>query len=274
MIRFYLSLFVFAYSITPCFSLQAQTDYRIGPEDVIQISVYEEPDLSLEIRVSADGHITYPLLGRVEVAGLTPQELEQKLIELLEKDFLVDPQVSVVIKGYGNIYVIGEVRQPGPYQLSPNMTLMTALALAGGITDAATQDQVRVVRHAGESREIFEISLSDITQEGMREKDIQLKPNDVVLVRKSASGNVYVLGQVIKPGEYPMKDKLTVVEAISLAGGLTKVAAPNRTRVIRVEDGVKKVIKVPVNKILQSGEKKRDVVLKSDDVIVVPESFF
>jgi polysaccharide export outer membrane protein len=200
--------------------------------------------------------------------------LEQKLEELLAKDYLVDPQVSVVIKGYGSIYIIGEVRQPGPYQLSPNMTLMTALALAGGITESATPDQVRVIRHEGGAREVFEISLSDITQEGIKEKDLPLKPNDVVLVRKSASGNVYVLGQVVRPGEYPLQDNLTVVEAITLAGGLTKVAAPNRTRIVRVEDGVKRIIKVPVNKILEKGDKKKDVVLQSDDVIMVPESFF
>jgi polysaccharide export outer membrane protein len=198
------------------------------------------------------------------------------LTELLEKDYLVSPQVSVIIKGYGQIYVVGEVNEPGPYPMQPNMTLMTALALAGGITDSA-QDLVRVIRQADGIQELIDIPLSDIRDKGLVEKDIKLRPHDVIQVGRSVKGEketyVYILGQVNKPGEYLFKDKLTVVEAVTLAGGLTKIAAPNRTRVIRVESGSKKAIKVNIGKILK-GDKKRDIVLQPDDVVMVPESFF
>ena len=260
-----------------CFSLsslsvRAQTDYKIGPEDVLQIAVYEEEDLSLDVRVSSEGFITYPLLGRIEVADLTVHELESKITELLGQDYLVNPQVTVFIKEYSNVFISGEVNKPGQYSLVPNTTLMTALSMSGGLTEFADRNRVVVIRKEGESKKVFEISILDITEQGLKEKDIELKPNDVIQVKRYE--NVYVLGQVNKPGEYILKGKLTVVEAISLAGGLTKIAAPNKTRVIRNENGVQKVIEIPVGDILKTGDQRQDVVLDAKDVIMVPESFF
>ena len=251
-----------------------ESDYRVGSEDVLKVSVYDEPDLSLEVRVSSDGIITYPLLGRVKVGGLTIPEVEKALLDLLGKDYLVNPQVTVFVQEYGTIYVIGEVHTPGPYPLKPHMSLMSALAMAGGITDLAALDKVIVIRKEGDSKQVIEVSVDEMTNGGLKGKDIVLRPYDVIQVKKSSGKNIYILGQVTKPGEYELKESLTVVEAISLAGGLTKISAPNRTRVIRVEDGKKTVIKVPVNSILKSGNKKEDVTLQADDVVMVPESFF
>lgn len=250
----------------------AQTDYQIGPEDVLIIHVYEEEDLSIEVRVSSDGYITYPLLGRVQAVGLTVYEVEQKLVDLLAKDYLVNPQVTVFVKEYSSIYVLGEVHKPGPYNLVPNTTLMKAISMAGGLTEFADQDRILVIRKVENKKNVFEISLSEITEEGLKEKDIKLNPTDVIQVKRYE--NIYVLGQVNKPGEYVLKEELSVVESISLAGGFTKIAASNKVRVIRKEKGMQHVVEVPVADILKSGNTDKDVILKPNDVVMIPESFF
>lgn len=247
-------------------------EYVISANDTLEIVVFGEPDLSITTKVPVDGNINFPLLGSVKAAGLTVRELEREIFQLLEKDYLVSPQVSIFVKEYGKISVsvLGQVRMPGTYQVRDNFTFSQAVALVSGFTDAADTSNVKLVRLEGNGKRTYEINAEEVLKNIAA--DIPLKAEDTIIVEEL--GKFSIVGQVIRPGVYTLKKGLTVVEAISQAGGFTPIAAQNSTRVVRVTSGAKKVIPVPVASIIKSGDASRDVSLQEDDTIIVPESFF
>jgi len=159
--------------------------YVIGINDLLEISVYEEKDLSKTVRVSPDGTIAYPLIGNIQVAGLTARGLEEKLTELLEKDYLVNPQVSVFIKEYAKVSVLGQVKKPGAYELRTGMTAVDAIALAGGFTDIAAGNGTKVIRTRGNKKEVRQVPVESILKGGSSSQDVLLEPNDTVVVPES-----------------------------------------------------------------------------------------
>ncbi|MDD5495833.1 MAG: polysaccharide export protein [Candidatus Omnitrophica bacterium] len=163
----------------------APPEYHISVNDVIEISVYEEKDLSKTVRVSNDGTITYPLLGTISVLGLTPQQLERKLTELLEKDYLVNPMVNVFIKEYAKVFVMGQVKKPGAYELKAGMTAVQAIAIAGGMSELASPNGTKVIRKRGGKERVFNIPVDSILKSGDRSRDVTLEPNDTVVVPES-----------------------------------------------------------------------------------------
>lgn len=245
-------------------------EYKIGVNDILEIRVYEEPDLSKTTRVASDGTISFPLLGDIKTAGLTARELEKNLTELLARDYLVNPHVSVFVKEYAKISILGQVVKPGTYEIKGGLTLTQAISMAGGFTDIADTSKVSLIRVVAGEKETNEIDLGQILERSA--PDIEINGNDTIIV--SEGGQVFVVGQVTRPGAYRLKRGLTVVDVISLAGGLTQIAAPNGTKVIREENGGKKTYVVPVSSILRGGDKSKDIALKANDTIVIPESFF
>ncbi|SIS74990.1 MAG: polysaccharide export protein [Thalassolituus maritimus] len=125
--------------------LATENAYRLGAGDLISISVYDEPDLSLELRIGLSGTVSYPLLGDIEVTGLSPKELEIRLVERLRGPYLVDPSVTVSIMEYRPFYVTGEVRKPGSYSFHPGLTIDRAISIAGGLTERASKNKIFVV---------------------------------------------------------------------------------------------------------------------------------
>lgn len=246
------------------------TEYRMAVNDVLEIKVYEEPDLSKTTRVATDGTISFPLLGNIKADALTARELEKNITDLLAADYLVSPHVSVFVKEYTKFSILGQVVKPGSYEMKSGLTLTQVIALAGGFTDIADKDKAAIIRITEGEKETIEVDLGQILER--EAADIEIKGNDTIVI--SEGGQVYVIGQVAKSGSYRLRKGLTVVDVISLAGGLTQTASANGTKVIRVEDGEKKTIPVPVGSILRGGDKTRDIILKPDDTIVVPESFF
>jgi len=247
-----------------------ESDYRLSVNDLLDIAVYREPDLSKTVRVSPRGEITFPLLGNLMVAGLTGKELEAEITALLAADYLVSPQVSVFIKEYSKISVLGEVKRPGAHELKSGMTLIEAITLAGGFSDKADLANISLTRVKEEEEK--EERLIDITPPQAAERGITLRPNDVIVVGEL--GMVSVIGKVRNPGRYSIEQGMTAVEAIALAGGFTETAAENNVKVIRVQGGRKQVFGVPVGSILRGGHQDKNIPLKSDDTIMVPESFF
>ncbi len=166
-----------------------KSDYKLQPIDVIKITVHEHPDLETMTRVSSDGFISFPLLGKVEVKGLTVQDVEDKLKRLLEADYLVSAQVIVFIEEYHprEVSVIGEVNEPGKYEMpeEKEMTLLEAIAMAGGFTRDADVNKTKVIREQNGHRETIGIRVKDITEKGEKEKDIKLEPDDIVIVPES-----------------------------------------------------------------------------------------
>jgi len=245
-------------------------EYVVAPDNIIEVTVYGETDLSTTARVSQDGTINYPLLGNIKVAGLTVRELEKNLTELLGEDYLVTPQVSVFIKEYAKISILGAINRPGAYETKEKLTLTQAIALANGFTDTADSSRVKIIRTTDTEKETMEVDVDQILDRAL--PDVEIKSNDTIIVEEY--GRISIIGQVNKPGVYSLKKNLTVMEVIGMAGGFTPTAAQNGTRVIRVENGQKKIIHIPVLGIIKGGDTSKDILLQVGDTIVVPESFF
>ena len=169
--------------------LAQKTEYKLQATDVLKITVHEQPDLTTRTRVSSDGYITFPLLGKIKVEGLTTQELEEKLKELLEKDYLVNAQVLAFIEAYHprEVSVIGEVKSPGKFDMpdEKDITLLEAIAMAGGFTEDAKVTDVRIMRLENGRKVTIKINVKDITDRGAKERDIVLEPDDIVFVPES-----------------------------------------------------------------------------------------
>jgi len=253
---------------------QEEFEYRISAYDVLEISVYQEPDLTKTVKVSANGEISFPLLGTIFVSGLTPKELEKKITDLLQQDYLVNPQVSVNVKEYPKFSVLGEVKTPGTYELKRKLTVVEAIALAGGFTEKANTTEINIIRTEKNEKKAIPISIDSILKNENEIQDIYLKPADVIVVKEKTYSKISVLGQVRSPGTYELKKAITAVEAIALAGGLTSVADANGTYVIRTENNNRKIIRVPVGSILKGRDKSKDITLLPGDIVFVPESFF
>lgn len=160
-------------------------DYIIGAGDVLEINVYEEPDLCKTVRVSETGMITYPLLGRVAAAGLTVAQTEENLIDLLSKDYLVNPQVNVFIKEYSKFYVYGEVEKVGVYPIYGRLTVLEAITMAGGFSKVAAKGRVRIIRKEADKERVIYVNVGMITKKGRGVNDILIHPNDVIIVPES-----------------------------------------------------------------------------------------
>jgi polysaccharide export outer membrane protein len=268
-------------------------DYRVGGYDVLSIIVYEEKDLSRgAVRVSADGYISFPLIGRIEVANLTTSEIERLISRrLAEEQYLLDAHISVMVTGYNSkrFLVLGAVKNPGSYSLQAQERVLDAISRAGGIRrtreaywERAGGDRAgkkgMIIRTENpttdhERKIVINLDLEGLLKGRDQISNIFLIDKDVLFI--PTAEHFYIIGQVVRPGSYSITDKeVTLVEAISIAGGFTRIAARNRTRIIRVEDGIEKIIEVKVDAITKAGKKIQDVSIKPGDVIVVPESFF
>ena len=150
------------------------SDYQLGVGDKVRIQIYNEDDLNLETRVSDTGIISYPFLGNIEVLGLTPKQLEQKITSKLKGDYLVNPKVSVDIVEYRQFYVNGEVRSPGGYPFEPGITIRKAISIAGGFKERASQEKIFIIREDSSSTDPFKVSL-----------DEKVRPGDIITVEES-----------------------------------------------------------------------------------------
>ncbi|OGW82996.1 MAG: hypothetical protein A2Z83_01345 [Omnitrophica bacterium GWA2_52_8] len=159
-------------------------NYRIGVGDLLQIEVYDELDLTKEVRVLTDEHISFPLIGSIKAAGLTVVELQKQITHLLARKYLVDPQVTVFVKEYSRVFVFGEVKSPGSLPIYGNMTVFEAITLAGGFTEIANQSKVKVVREERGMEQVYEADVERITKKGDTSQDIKLKANDRVIVSR------------------------------------------------------------------------------------------
>ena len=252
---------------------QSGGDYVIGPQDVLTVSVFDQPDLGGKYAVELDGSFTFPLIGRVKAGGMTIRDFETELKAKLSDGFFRNPQITVSIEQYRSqrVFVTGEVRNPATYALTGDMTLIEALARAGSTTQFAS-DEVVVVRGgkdteeaalpgADAGRETIRVNLKDLQSGAAGARDVPLRDGDTIYVARAEL--VYVFGQVKTPGSYPIKTDTTVLQALSLAGGVLPTGAMNRTRVIRTVNNEKKEQRVELTDRVQPG-----------DTLVVPERFF
>ena len=253
-------------------------DYEVGAGDVIEVAVYGNDDLSRIPTVQTNGSISLPLLGEVQVAGLTIAEVQRKITNLLAKDYLVNPQVEVKVRDYNSQYVsvVGEVNSPGRKPLRGKTRLIDLLSEGGGFKPTAS-GEVMITRTEGE----FEGGGKSITvritrsaspsMQDLVNLELQLKTGDIITAFPKSF--VTVDGEVTRPGRYAIESDLTVTGAISLAGGLTRFGS-NGVKLRRTDpvDGKVKIVEVDL-KDVRNG-KKPDVPLLPNDVISVSRRVF
>jgi len=157
--------------------------YQLGPEDVIEISVWKEPDLTKQIAVSPDGKVSYPLIGDVQVAGKTVKQVREEISKRLEK-FVTDAQVTVILlkTQYYKIYVVGKVNKPGEFLVGRPANVMQALAMAGGLTPFASPSKIVVLRRVGGIEQTLPFDYKSVSRGDFLEQNVTLLPGDVVVV--------------------------------------------------------------------------------------------
>lgn len=270
-----LALCCVALAVTAVRGFQAPppNDYVVGPQDVLTVTSFDQSDLSGKYPVDADGTFTFPLVGRVKAGGLTLRELEAEIKRLLKDGFFKDPQLSVGVEQYRSqkIHIVGEVRNPGTYPLAGDMSLIEAVARAGSTLPSASGEALIVrakpgqqtagpVIPNGDDTDVTTVDLKQL-QSGALSQNVALKDGDTIFVPRAES--VYVFGQVKSPGAYPIQRNTTVLQALSLAGGVNERGATGRIKIVRIEKGRTVEVKVKLTDIVRPG-----------DTIMVPERFF
>ena len=250
---------------------QTAPAYVIGPQDVLAIQVFDQTDLGGKYTVEADGTLSFPLLGRVTAGGMTLRNFESELKKRLADGYRVDPQVSVAVEQHRSrrLYVVGEVRTPGPVPLTGDMTLIEALARAGSTLPSAS-GELAIVRGKqgadgptlpsdGAMTRPSSAPRSAISRAASMKQAIELRDGDTIFVLRAETA--FVFGEVRSPGSFPIQKDTTVLQALSLAGGVTEHGALNRVKAVRLVKGQRTEVKVALTDIVLPG-----------DTIVVPEA--
>ncbi len=264
-----LSIVLALVAILPQVALPASESLLIGPGDLLSIHVFRESDLDSKLRVKDAGTVTLPLIGPVQVAGLSAPDAAALIAEhYRDGHFLNHPQVSVFVEASATqeVSVLGEVARPGAVPLTSARSLLDVLAEAGGLTKSA--DRHVTIHHRGAATATVLVPNNASAQAGL--DDVLVAPGDTVLVPRA--GIIYVLGDVGRPGGFLMQDdsKLSLLQALALAGGPTKTAAESSARLLRTDNG--KMSETPLHlKAVQRGQSP-DVALQNDDIVFVPFS--
>jgi len=241
-------------------------DYIVGEGDVLKITVYDHDDLTTTARVSGDGMIVFPLIGQVNVKGLTLSQITQDISALLADGYIVNPQINIFIQEFRSkkAFIMGEVNRPGLYVLPGQTTLLALLSQAGGLTkDAGEKAMIKRKANPPDNTEnVLTLDLKRLVEKGDTSLDIPIMDSDSVYITKA--GVFYVTGEVKKPDAYKLEEGTTVIKAITMGGGFTDKASKGRVRIIRKVNGKEEVLE----------KVKMDEAVLPDDVLVVPESFF
>ena len=251
----------------------ANAAYRLGPGDVIDINVFEVEELSKPAVIAPDGTVTLPLIGALEMGGLTTQQAAERLRRLYREDYIRDPQVSVIVKEYHSqpVSVLGAVTRPGVYQLRGPRRLSDILALAEGLAPDSGAEVTISRPLADGSEQRLTVATHDLLSLNGRDE-----PNPFVeggdTIRVSKAGIVYVVGEVGRPGGFPLKDQeqITALKALALAEGLRRTASAQRSKIIRNVGVERQETAIRLNDVLEG--RQPDVSLAPGDILFVPNS--
>jgi polysaccharide export outer membrane protein len=250
-------------------------EYVIGPGDVLRITVWGQEDLSKEYPVTLEGRVPFPLIGNVQAAGLTTTQLAKKVRDLLEKDYLVNPQVLVAVKEYlsSKVHVVGEAERPGLLYLTGPTSLLEVISKAGGLSKTAGRELVLV---RGESKEgpsgvvrstiLLRLDVRKIHAGDVKE-NILVQNGDMLFVPKGSA--IFVLGEVNKAGTFPLDKETTILEALTLAGGFSAMAAPSGVKILRRQpDGKQETLALDMSGAVP---KDKNFKLEDGDTVLVPK---
>jgi polysaccharide export outer membrane protein len=250
-----------------------QSAIAIGPGDLLDLSVFDVPELVLKVRVDVNGCVSLAFLGDLKLAGMTVGNAQRLIArELVARQLVKDPQVSIFIEEFATqgITVYGEVNAPGIYPLMGPHHLYDVISAAGGLT--LKSGRTVTVLHAGQSDHPEVVALANIntTENPLEHANISIYPGDTIVVSKA--GMVYVLGEVNKPGAFLMEDNtsISVLKATALAGGTTKLASLKGSLILRKSLAGTTQTRIPLDKIYHG--KAQDLQLHAEDIVFVPLS--
>jgi len=265
------ALLISSLAAVPVDAQPQQTDdlYVIGPEDILEIQVWDNKDLNHVVFVRPDGKTSLPLLGEIHAGGKTVMKLQQDLTELYSKT-VRQPLVTVIIREIKSrpVYFIGGFARPGAIQLLREMTLLQAVASAGGAGPTGDAEKGFVLR--GDKR--FPVDFRKMLEKADLSQDMKLLPGDSVVI--PVADLVYIQGEVRAPGAVKYTADLTIVKAVTQAGGFTPLAASGRVDILRNEGEKRTRIRVDLDKMLRAPEENPDMRLRPEDVIFVPQRLF
>jgi polysaccharide biosynthesis/export protein len=248
---------------------QADRDYIIGPEDILEIQVWGNKDLNQMVFVRPDGRTSLPLVGEIGVAGKTVQQLQDHLGAVYEKT-VKGAVVTVIIKEIRSrpVFFVGGFGKPGVMQLTRELTLLQAISVIGGVLPNADSEKGFLLR--GDKR--IPIDFNRLLQRGDLSQNPKLEPGDSVVVPLADA--VYVNGEVKQPGAVKYTGDLTILKALTQVGGLTPLASAGRVDVLRGNSEKKERIRVDVDKMMRSPDENPDIRLQPNDIIFVPQRLF
>jgi polysaccharide biosynthesis/export protein len=248
--------------------------HRIGADDLLEVSVFGAPEMSGSSRVSSQGEVFLPLIGAVPATGHSPETLARAVEDRLRGRFMVDPQVTVQVLEIHSrpVSVLGSVRQPGLLHLRGSRPLAEVLAMAGGLAPDAGET-VHIRRAAARQGQPagVEVALSDVLESSIGSGIVYVHPGDAVSVERA--GVVYVVGEVGRPGAFPLGAgaQLTALQAIALGGGLRRTASRRRAVVVRTGATGERTT-IPIDVARAASGDAPDLKLESDDIVYVPNS--
>lgn len=244
----------------------AEGEYHLAPGDVIKVSVFQNPDLTLEARVSGNGTILYPLVGEVKLSGMTLAGGADKIAKaLMDGGFLKSPQVNILLEqALGNqVSVLGSVNRPGRYPLDAEQYRLTdVIALAGGVAADNGSDNVILMGTRDGKPYRVEVNIPSVFLDDKPDLNVQVKGGDTLYVGRAAM--FYVYGEVQRPGAFRLERNMTVMQGLAQGGGVTTRGSEKSLRVYR-HDRTGKLEKLSLD---------GSAVLEPNDVIYVPESLF
>lgn len=248
--------------------------YRIQPEDVLRITVWGEPNLTGEHVVDPQGNINISLMGQVHAGGLTHSEFVEELRKGLS-EWLVDPKIQVTILNFRKpkVHVLGEVNRPGVHEFKYGDRIMEAIAQAGSFRETADLKNARLTRK-GETESV-PVDLHKLFFDGDMSKNLEIEDGDTVYIPEDTRNKFYVLGEVMRPGPFKLKDDMTVMDAIAGASGPTPRGVLNGTVVVRGANDPSKPserIKLDLGRFLAKADLTQDIKLEPGDVVYVPET--
>jgi polysaccharide export outer membrane protein len=252
---------------------QSGESLLIGPGDLVRVQVFDTPEMDQHVRVMDSGIATLAFVGDVKVINMTPADAARNIEKaLFEKGLMLHPAVTVSVEQYAtqSVSLLGQVRAPGLFPVATPQSIFKVLSLAGGLTELADRN-ITIERH-GDAAQRVKFFLSNTSEQAL-DNSVLVYPGDTVIVPKA--GFVYILGDVARPGGYPIAtntSKITMLEALAMAGSANKTSTTSKVRLIRkTAQGNQQEMPVQVAQI-EKGQQP-DLALQADDVIYVPFSW-
>lgn len=258
---------------SPASKFTGKDAFRLGPEDILEVSVWGNKELTTVMPIRPDGLISYPLIGDIMAQGLTPAELKSKITDAL-RTFITDASVTVVVKQINSIKIsiAGEVNKPGTFSVNRPISLLHLFSLAEGFTEKADLKKSYLLRNGKK----LGLNIYRLVREDDFSQNVKLKHNDLVFIHDNFKNRINIMGEVEKPQVVNFREGMTVLDAVLLAEGLTDIARAQGTKIYRRggRGGKFRTIKIDLDKVISGGDLSKNIRLQPGDIIHIPRSFF